>query len=152
MIEPLAGDLSGYFYFFGVKGAMLQQLGRTEEARVAFDRAIALANNAAEAAHIRLQLDRLQQGQRAGCKKNLRGLSEPRGSIRPRDRELKTRTDHVNATPNPGHELVLTRLIDAPRENLFRCWTEPELMKKWFAPLPWTVTHAEIDLRPAAAA
>jgi RNA polymerase sigma-70 factor (ECF subfamily) len=61
MIEPLASDLSGYFYFFGVKGAMLLQLGRNEEARIAFDRAIALANNAAEAAHIRTQLDRLQQ-------------------------------------------------------------------------------------------
>ena len=35
------------------------QLGRAEEARVAFDRAIALANTAAEAAHIRLHLDRL---------------------------------------------------------------------------------------------
>jgi RNA polymerase sigma-70 factor (ECF subfamily) len=61
MIEPLAPDLSGYFYFFGVKGAMLQQLGRNEEARIAFDRAIALANNAAEAAHIRSHLDRLQR-------------------------------------------------------------------------------------------
>jgi len=61
MIEPLAPDLSGYFYFFGVKGAMLQQLGRNEEARIAFDRAIALANNAAEAAHIRRHLDRLQK-------------------------------------------------------------------------------------------
>ena len=59
MIEPLSEDLSGYFYFFGVKGAMLQKLGRNEEARVAFDRAIALANNAAEAAHIRGQIDRL---------------------------------------------------------------------------------------------
>jgi RNA polymerase sigma-70 factor (ECF subfamily) len=61
MIEPLASALSGYFYFFGVKGAMLLELGRNEEARVAFDRAIALANNAAEAAHIRTQLDRLQK-------------------------------------------------------------------------------------------
>jgi RNA polymerase sigma-70 factor (ECF subfamily) len=61
MIEPLTSALSGYFYFFGVKGAMLQQLGRNDEARVAFDRAIALANNAAEAAHIRSQLDRLQK-------------------------------------------------------------------------------------------
>ncbi|HEX6121007.1 MAG TPA: RNA polymerase sigma factor [Dongiaceae bacterium] len=61
MIEPLATALSGYFYFFGVKGAMLQQQGRNDEARVAFDRAIALANNAAEAAHIRSQLDRLQK-------------------------------------------------------------------------------------------
>jgi len=59
MIEPLAARLSGYFYFFGVKGAFLLQLGRREEARIAFDRAIALANTAAEAAHIRQHLDRL---------------------------------------------------------------------------------------------
>ena len=59
MIDPLATKLSGYFHFFGVKGGLLLQLGRTEEARVAFDRAIALANTAAEAAHIRMHLDRL---------------------------------------------------------------------------------------------
>jgi len=59
MIEPLADRLSGYFYFFGVKGALLKDLGRAEEARLAFDRAIALANTPAEAAHIRLHLDRL---------------------------------------------------------------------------------------------
>jgi RNA polymerase sigma-70 factor, ECF subfamily len=61
MIEPLAGKLNGYFYFFGVKGALLIQLGRNVEARTAFDRAIALANTAAEAAHIRQHLDRLQK-------------------------------------------------------------------------------------------
>jgi RNA polymerase sigma-70 factor (ECF subfamily) len=61
LIEPLAAKLSGYFHFFGVKGAFLLQLGRAEEARVAFDRAIALANTPAEAAHIRLHLDRLMK-------------------------------------------------------------------------------------------
>ena len=45
-------------------------------------------------------------------------------------------------------ELVLTRLIDAPRETLFRCWTEPELMKQWFVPAPWTLARAEVDPRP----
>lgn len=59
MIEPLAAPLAGYFHFFGVKGALLMQLGRAEEARVAFDRAIALARTPAEAAHIRFHLDRL---------------------------------------------------------------------------------------------
>jgi len=59
MIEPLAPRLSNYFHFFGVRGAFLMQLGRNEEARVAFDRAIALANTSAEAAHIRMHLDRL---------------------------------------------------------------------------------------------
>ena len=64
MIEPLAERLSGYFHFFGLKGALLKELGRAEEARVAFDRAIALANTAAEAAHIRMHLDRLAAGGR----------------------------------------------------------------------------------------
>jgi RNA polymerase sigma-70 factor (ECF subfamily) len=59
MIEPLAGALDGYFYFFGARGAFLLQLGRDAEALQAFDRAIALANTAAEAAHIRGQIDRL---------------------------------------------------------------------------------------------
>jgi len=59
MIEPLGERLSNYFHYFGVRGAFLMQLGRNEEARVAFDRAIALANTSAEAAHIRMHLDRL---------------------------------------------------------------------------------------------
>jgi RNA polymerase sigma-70 factor (ECF subfamily) len=62
MVEPLAERLSGYFYFHGVRGALLLELGRTEDARIAFNRAIALANTPAEAAHIRLQLDRLMAG------------------------------------------------------------------------------------------
>jgi RNA polymerase sigma-70 factor, ECF subfamily len=61
MIEPLGGRLQNYFHYFGVKGAFLMQLGRNAEARIAFDRAIALANTAAEAAHIRMHLDRLAQ-------------------------------------------------------------------------------------------
>lgn len=59
MIEPLEGRLSGYFHFFGVKGAFLMRLGRADEAREAFGRAIALAGTAEEAAHIREHLDRL---------------------------------------------------------------------------------------------
>ena len=35
-------------------------------------------------------------------------------------------------------ELILTRLIDAPREKVYRAWTDPELLKQWFAPLPYT--------------
>lgn len=59
MIEPLAGRLSGYFHFHGLRGGLLMQLGRGGEARQAFDQAIALANTPAEAAHIRQHLDRL---------------------------------------------------------------------------------------------
>ncbi len=64
MIEPLAGALGGYFHFFGLKGGLLMQLGRRDEARAAFDRAIALAHTPAEAAHIRLHLDRVMNDSR----------------------------------------------------------------------------------------
>jgi uncharacterized protein YndB with AHSA1/START domain len=46
------------------------------------------------------------------------------------------------------HELVLTRLIDAPRAKVYRAWTDPELLEQWFAPLPWTTSHAELNLHP----
>lgn len=59
MIEPLAQKLGGYFYFHGLRGALLLALERTADARAAFDRAIGLANTPAEAAHIRQHLDRL---------------------------------------------------------------------------------------------
>jgi uncharacterized protein YndB with AHSA1/START domain len=49
-------------------------------------------------------------------------------------------------------ELVLTRLIDAPREKLYRAWTDPTLLKQWFAPLPYTTPVAELDVRPGGSA
>jgi RNA polymerase sigma-70 factor (ECF subfamily) len=68
MIEPLAQRLSNYFHFFGVRGAFLMQLGRNDEARTNFDRAIALANTSAEAAHIRMHLDRLMRDSQTPAK------------------------------------------------------------------------------------
>jgi len=59
LIAPLEQKLSGYFHFFGARGAFLSQLGRKREAHADFDRAISLANTPAEAAHIRRHLDRL---------------------------------------------------------------------------------------------
>jgi len=59
LIAPLAARLDNYFYFHGVRGSFLMQLGRNAEAREAFNRAIALANTPAEAAHIRQHLDNL---------------------------------------------------------------------------------------------
>ncbi|HRK63346.1 MAG TPA: RNA polymerase sigma factor [Terricaulis sp.] len=59
MIAPLAARLDSYFYFHGVRGNLLMQLERNAEAREAFDKAIALANTPAEAAHIRQHLDSL---------------------------------------------------------------------------------------------
>ena len=50
-----------------------------------------------------------------------------------------------------AHELVLTRLMDAPADKLFRCWTDPDLLKRWFAPKPYTTPVAEMDLRVGGA-
>ena len=59
MIEPLRGELDAYFYMHGLRGTLLKALQRPDEAREALNRAIALANSAAEAKHIRRELDSL---------------------------------------------------------------------------------------------
>jgi uncharacterized protein YndB with AHSA1/START domain len=48
-------------------------------------------------------------------------------------------------------ELVLTRIINVPREKVYRAWTDPEQIKQWFAPKPWTTAVAETDVRPGGA-
>ena len=59
MIDPLKGELDAYFYFHGLRGTLLKELNRLDEAREALNRAIALANSVAEAKFIRRELDRL---------------------------------------------------------------------------------------------
>jgi uncharacterized protein YndB with AHSA1/START domain len=50
-------------------------------------------------------------------------------------------------TTREGRDLVLTSLIEAQREKVYRAWTEPELLKQWFAPRPWTTPEARLDVR-----
>src|SRR4051812_24370477 len=47
--------------------------------------------------------------------------------------------------------LTLTRSIAAPPEKVYRCWTDPEVLKRWFAPRPYETPHAELDVRPGGA-
>jgi len=54
----------------------------------------------------------------------------------------------VRFAPAP---LVATRIFNPPREKVFRAWTEPDLLKQWFAPRPWTTSKAELDARPGGA-
>jgi uncharacterized protein YndB with AHSA1/START domain len=51
-------------------------------------------------------------------------------------------------TETTDRDLVLTRLIAAAPDKVYRCWTEPALLTQWFAPLPYTTPHAEMDVRP----
>lgn len=57
----------------------------------------------------------------------------------------------IDIKPVSDRELVLARIIDAPREKLFRAWTDAEILKQWFVPAPWTISKAEIDVRPGGA-
>lgn len=57
----------------------------------------------------------------------------------------------MNSGTGNKYELMLTRIIDAPPEKVYRAWTEPELMKQWFAPLPFTTPLVETDVRPGGA-
>jgi uncharacterized protein YndB with AHSA1/START domain len=54
----------------------------------------------------------------------------------------------IEIQPQSDRELVICRLLDAPRESVYRGWVEPELMKKWFTPPPWITTQVEVDVRP----
>ena len=54
-------------------------------------------------------------------------------------------------TQDTDRDLVLTRVLNAPRDKVYQCWTQPELLKQWFAPLPWTTPLAELDVRPGGA-
>src|SRR5579885_2215353 len=47
----------------------------------------------------------------------------------------------------PAFEVILERLIDAPRERVWRAWAEPEQMKRWFAPRPYVLGVDKMDFR-----
>jgi uncharacterized protein YndB with AHSA1/START domain len=52
-------------------------------------------------------------------------------------------------TRNDGHlDLALERTIEAPRSLIWKVWTDPDHVKEWWAPAPWTTSRCEIDLRP----
>jgi uncharacterized protein YndB with AHSA1/START domain len=49
---------------------------------------------------------------------------------------------------DPKLDLRLERVIDVPPRLVWTAWTEPEHLKEWFVPRPWTIEECEVDLRP----
>src|ERR1700712_4372770 len=47
-----------------------------------------------------------------------------------------------------SRELSLTRVISASPDKLYKAWTTPALLKQWFAPAPYSVPEAILDIRP----
>jgi uncharacterized protein YndB with AHSA1/START domain len=60
-------------------------------------------------------------------------------------------TTSKTTTSTEGRDLILTRLIEAPPAKVFQAWTDPELLRQWFAPKPWTTPSARLDVRPGGA-
>jgi uncharacterized protein YndB with AHSA1/START domain len=50
-------------------------------------------------------------------------------------------------TAGTADELVMTRLFDAPREVVFKAWTDPVLAKNWWGPRNYPAVHLEMDVR-----
>jgi len=51
------------------------------------------------------------------------------------------------ATKSVERELVINRVFNAPREQVWKAWTEPEQMKRWWGPKGFTSPVSKIDLR-----
>jgi len=49
---------------------------------------------------------------------------------------------------DPRLDLVLERTVDVPPSLVWRAWTEPEHIKPWFCPRPWSLAECDVDLRP----
>ena len=50
-----------------------------------------------------------------------------------------------------AHDLIITRTLQAPRQALWRAWSDPDLLKEWWCPKPWTTEVKAFDLRPGGA-
>jgi len=53
-----------------------------------------------------------------------------------------------NSAPESEPKLVLTRIFNAPRELVFKVWTEPKHILKWWGPKDFTAPHCKLDPRP----
>jgi uncharacterized protein YndB with AHSA1/START domain len=60
----------------------------------------------------------------------------------------KAATSSTAAAASAGSEFIITRVFDAPRELVWKAFTEPERMQHWWGPKGFTVIAANMDLRP----
>jgi uncharacterized protein YndB with AHSA1/START domain len=54
----------------------------------------------------------------------------------------------IDSQPDSSLDLLLERVVDVPPERVWKAWTEPQHLKRWFTPAPWKTVDCEIDLRP----
>jgi uncharacterized protein YndB with AHSA1/START domain len=54
----------------------------------------------------------------------------------------------MNILPTASRDVTITRVFDAPRALVWKCWVEPEHMAKWWGPKSFTNPVCEMDVRP----
>jgi len=60
----------------------------------------------------------------------------------------RLKKEERNGNRNKKKELSITRIFDAPRDNVWKAWSDPELFKRWWGPKDFTAPHISIDFRP----
>jgi uncharacterized protein YndB with AHSA1/START domain len=56
--------------------------------------------------------------------------------------------DQINPGPTADREIVLSRLLDAPRDLVFAAWTDPKQVVQWWGPRGFTTTSHEMSVTP----
>lgn len=54
----------------------------------------------------------------------------------------------MTSTPSASNEFVITRLFDAPRDLVWKAFTEADRLMQWWGPKGFRMIHAKVDLRP----
>jgi uncharacterized protein YndB with AHSA1/START domain len=73
------------------------------------------------------------------------------GAVEGGKQTLERLAEHLSSAPGADADLVLTRLLDAPRELAFSLWTEAERLARWWGPAGFTNPVCELDPRPGGA-
>lgn len=61
------------------------------------------------------------------------------------------RPESTSAAHASDRDLVLVRILQVTKDKVYRCWTEPGLLTRWFTPPPFTTPSAELNVRPGGA-
>jgi uncharacterized protein YndB with AHSA1/START domain len=73
---------------------------------------------------------------------------EKYGAVEGLNQTLSRLTDELAKVETGDHAFILSRVVDAPRDLVWRAWTERERLMEWFGPKGFTMSHADMDFRP----
>jgi uncharacterized protein YndB with AHSA1/START domain len=94
---------------------------------------------------------RVRMRQLFGSEKELEELVQKYGVDKGGVQTLERLSEHLGTVPQIHGEVELTRVFDAPREDVFRAWTDAKVLKEWFGPRNFTNSVCEVDAQVGGA-